>query len=323
MAEVKRKEVGGAAVFSKFADSPEIRAAEKLANSQWKGWEERDAALKLATGKSEEAASIILDAAKAKTRGIDPLNPTREQQMALSTAMGVISEAVTHTRPDHIPEPSVGGLFRWISARAMGGQDRTDFFMDEMLRAEKTQELPRTRVEKAFDIVADARQYQFLAHIIYTYSGFRHDAAVSLFGRAKPEDVALAVAFDKAAKAQEEPDGPPVERRAQRCMVAFGPGETFKAAAAELVREGMWYDLGDAARIAPYERAKEICDVAAENGFWGTLINSRHNDDRRVDPYAVKLYQKMTVADVEAAAAQPDWTVVGCAFEWCAGEVLL
>ncbi|MDD5317856.1 MAG: hypothetical protein PHF51_03955 [Candidatus ainarchaeum sp.] len=302
------KKKGGAAAFSKLADLPEIQAAERLAGSQWKGWNERDAAVKLAAGESKDAANIILEAAMGKTRGVDPLNPTREQQMALSVAMGVISEAVTHTR--HELKPSVRGFSRFVSESVLGGKSWEQFWLDELRGLETTRNLPKERVEKAFDIVADAKQYGFLADVIYTYSGFRGQAAASRFGKARTEDAKLAVAFDKDAE----------ECRASRCMVAFAPKETFKVAAAELVREGRWYDLGEAARLAPYERAKEICDIAAENAFYGTLVNSRHNRDKRVDPYAVKLYGKITAAEVDAAAAARDWTVVGCAFEWGGGE---
>ena len=129
------------------------------------------------------------------------------------------------------------------------------------------------------------------------------------------ESVAKEIETDRAAA--EKPDLSPLI-----CFAAFGSDKAFERVSDELVRQGRWYDLGDAARRTnDWKRFKELADVAAKARFWGTLINARHNEDERSKKYAANLIRdNATIADVEKAAQQSDWTVVGCIFDWCRGE---
>lgn len=177
-------------------------------------------------------------------------------------------------------------------------------------------EFPKKVVADAVRVMAESKQYNYLSHLIYTYSGFREDLAAQAFASADAKDVSIAIELDK--KNREERGLSPLV-----CFVAYGSGDAVKAAADELVKADRWYDLGEAARrTQDWKRFTEITDIALKAKFWGALINARHNGDKRSKDHAANLIRdNATVADVEKAAKEPNWTVVGCIFDWCKGEV--
>src|SRR5271157_5694803 len=111
-------------------------------------------------------------------------------------------------------------------------------------------ESPRQVLTAASRFLAAYGKFSQLSYIIYKYSDVRSDLAIQEFAGASTESVAKEIVTDRTAA--EKPDLSPLI-----CFAAFGSDRAFKIVSDELIRQGRWYDLGEAARrTTEWERFK-------------------------------------------------------------------